>query len=89
MQIDTRILANSALLEELVDVFKTRSAPRWREEALDIFFRDFADEELDFQVKISENLLSNEDKAMVFCKMPLRVRQHWIHRLRELHHQAP
>ncbi|KFA81673.1 hypothetical protein S40288_07217 [Stachybotrys chartarum IBT 40288] len=76
------------LLEEFLDLVRTRAAPRWREEALDLFFRDFADEELDLQVKISENVLSNENKAMVFCKMPDRVRQHWVKRFRELHHKS-
>lgn len=73
------------LVEELLDALKSRSVPRWREQALDIFFRDFAEEELDLQVKISENLLSNENKAMVFCKMPERVRHHWVGKYREMH----
>lgn len=72
-------------LEELLDALKSRAAPRWREQALDIFFRDFSSEELDLQVKISENILSNENKAMVFCKMPDRVRQHWVGKFREMH----
>jgi len=58
---------------------------QWREQALDMFFRDFADEDLDLQVKIAEGVLSNEGKAMVFCKMPVQVRQHWVRRLRETH----
>jgi hypothetical protein len=72
-------------LEEVVEAIKARAAPRWRELALDLFFREHADEELDLQVKISENVLSNETKAMVFCKMPDRVRQHWVGKFREMH----
>ena len=73
------------LVEELLDALRSRAAPRWREQALDIFFRDFSSEELDLQVKISENILSNENKAMVFCKMPERVRHHWVGKFREMH----
>lgn len=75
------------LLEEVLETLKTRAAPpRWREQALDIFFSEFSGEELDLQVKISENVLSNnENKAMVFCKMPPVVRQHWVGKFREMH----
>ena len=82
---DTLSMLHVPLLEEMVEALKHRAAPRWREQALEIFFRDFAGEELDLQVKISENVLSNEHKAMVFCKMPLRVRQHWVGQFREMH----
>lgn len=75
------------LLEEVLEALKARAAPpRWREQALDIFFQEFSNEELDLQVKISENVLSNnENKAMVFCKMPPHVRQHWVGKFREMH----
>lgn len=73
------------LVEEMLEALKSRGVPRWREQALDIFFRDFAAEEYDLQVKISENVLSNEHKALVFCKMPDRVRQHWVSKFREMH----
>jgi hypothetical protein len=73
------------LLEEILEAMKSRAPPRWKEQALDTFFRDFAAEEYDLQVKISENVLSNEHKAMVFCKMPERVRQHWVSKFREMH----
>ena len=82
---ETPAAFHSPLIEELLDALKSRAAPRWREQALDIFFRDFSSEELDLQVKISENILSNENKAMVFCKMPERVRQHWVGKFREMH----
>lgn len=74
-------------LEEALESLKARAAPpRWREQALDIFFQEFSTEELDLQVKISENVLSNnENKAMVFCKMPPLVRQHWVGKFREMH----
>jgi predicted rRNA methylase YqxC with S4 and FtsJ domains len=76
------------MLVELLEAVKARAVgPRWREEALDLFFRDFSTEDLDLQIKISENVLSNENKAMVFCKMPFRVRQHWVKRFREMHHK--
>ena len=75
-------------VEDLLDSLRTRAASQWREQALDIFFRDFAEEDLDLQVRVSECVLSNEGKAMVFCKMPLAVRQHWIRRFRgEIHHR--
>ncbi|KAJ4165456.1 hypothetical protein LMH87_007088 [Akanthomyces muscarius] len=57
------------------------SAP-WREQAVDLFYRDFSAEELDLQVKVPQELLSNEHTAMVFCKMPCQVREHWVRSLR-------
>jgi hypothetical protein len=80
-------VTHTPLVDELLEALRSRAAPppRWRESALDIFFRDFSGEELDLQVKISENILSNENKAMVFCKMPERVRQHWVSKFREMH----
>uniref|UniRef100_A0A0B7JN51 Uncharacterized protein n=1 Tax=Bionectria ochroleuca TaxID=29856 RepID=A0A0B7JN51_BIOOC len=77
--------AQLPLIEELLEALRTRAAPRWREQALDIFFQEFSEEELDLQVKISENVLSIENKAMVFCKMPRNVRQHWVGKFREMH----
>ncbi|KAL2214683.1 hypothetical protein CC79DRAFT_157191 [Sarocladium strictum] len=73
-------------LEDVVGALRSSAKmAQWREQALDMFFRDFADEDLDLQVKIAEGVLSNEGKAMVFCKMPVQVRQHWVRRLRETH----
>ncbi|KAG6003924.1 hypothetical protein E4U21_001602 [Claviceps maximensis] len=54
---------------------------RWCELALDQFFRDFADESMDLQIKIAENVLIHESKALIYCKMPWRVKQHWIKKL--------
>jgi len=59
----------------------------WTEQALDIFFREFLDEDMDLQLKIAEKMLTDENKAMVFCKMPEALRQHWVRRLREMHNQ--
>lgn len=82
-QTDSQLLSHAPVIEELVEAVRSRTSLRWQEEALDVFFRDFADEDLDLQVKISESVLINECKAMVFCKMPGRVRQHWVRRFKE------
>lgn len=82
-QVDGQVMAQGPLLEELIEAVRSRTSLRWQEEALDVFFRDFAEEDLDLQVTISERVLINESKAMVFCKMPTRVRQHWVRRFRE------
>lgn len=55
---------------------------QWREQAVDLFFRDFSSEELELQVRIPQELFSNEHTAMVFCKMPCQVREHWVRSLR-------
>ncbi|KAF5020225.1 hypothetical protein F66182_7742 [Fusarium sp. NRRL 66182] len=86
-QADSQTFSNGPAMEELVEAVKSRNSLRWQEEALDVFFRDFADEDLDLQVKISEGVLINECKAMVFCKMPSRVRQHWVKRFKESPHR--
>lgn len=68
---------------EALDYFSKASRSRmWREEAVDLLFKDFADEDADLKINISETVLSDEHKAMVFCKMPLHLRQHWIKKLR-------
>lgn len=59
----------------------------WTEQALDIFFREFSEEDMDLQLKIAEKMLTDDNKAMVFCKMPVALRQHWVRRLREMHNQ--
>ncbi|KAM0561351.1 hypothetical protein ACHAPJ_003230 [Fusarium lateritium] len=86
-QADSQNMSNGPSMDELVEAVRARNTLRWQEEALDIFFRDFADEDLDLQVKISEGVLINESKAMVFCKMPGRVRQHWVKRFKESPHR--
>ncbi|KOS21972.1 hypothetical protein ESCO_002092 [Escovopsis weberi] len=72
-----------AVLDEVVDLVKARGLRQWREEAVDLFFKDFSDETPDAQLKVTETILSDEHKAMLFCKMPLKLRQHWVSRLCE------
>ncbi|UNI15911.1 hypothetical protein JDV02_002395 [Purpureocillium takamizusanense] len=67
---------------------KPRAHPLWQELALDLFFKDFAEQDLDLQVKIAETVLCDEHRALVFCKMPWRVRQHWVKRLGEAHRET-
>ena len=73
----------------LADFLRT-GKPRlsWAEQALEIFFRDFADEDMDLQMKIAEKALADENKALVFCKMPATLRKHWVKRLREVHNRS-
>lgn len=82
--------ARTVLEDSLLELLRQRisPAPRWPEQALDIFFRDFSDEDMDLQLKIAEKALADENKAMVFCKMPAAVRRHWVKRLREVHNRA-
>jgi len=65
------------------DTIKTRAG--WSEQALEIFFRDFTQEDFDLQLKVAEKVLTDENKALVFCKMPVQLREHWVKRLREVH----
>ncbi|KAI1637879.1 Myb/SANT-like DNA-binding domain-containing protein [Biscogniauxia mediterranea] len=58
---------------------------KWPEQAVEIFFREFADEDADLQLKIAEKALTDENKAMVFVKMPPPLRRHWVGRLRDVH----
>lgn len=60
-----------------------RAVRQWREEAVDIFFRDFADESPEAQISISQSVLGDEHTAMVFCKMPNRVRERWVEMQRD------
>ncbi|KAJ4416276.1 hypothetical protein N0V85_002345 [Neurospora sp. IMI 360204] len=73
----------------LAEVFRfPKPKLSWAEQAVEIFFRDFAQEDMDFQLKVAEKALTDENKAMVFCKMPSHVRKHWIKRLREAHNRS-
>lgn len=54
---------------------------RWCELALEQFFRDFAAESMDLQIKIAEHVLIHESKALIYCKMPWRVKQYWVKKL--------
>lgn len=83
---------NRSLVEDgifaLADALKSRApTPRWPEQAMEIFFRDFADEDMDLQVKIAEKALTDANKAMMFCTMPVTLRKHWVKRLREVHNR--
>jgi hypothetical protein len=69
-------------------LLKARAPPRWPEQAMEIFFRDFADEDMDLQFKIAEKALTDDNKAMVFCKMPNALREHWVKKLREVHNRT-
>ncbi|KAI1340223.1 Myb/SANT-like DNA-binding domain-containing protein [Xylariaceae sp. FL0016] len=86
----TRHSSNVAgLVEEgivsLAEALKFRAPSRWPEQALEIFFREFAEEDADLQLKIAEKALTDDNKAMVFVKMTPVLRSHWVSRLREVH----
>ncbi|RYP54627.1 hypothetical protein DL769_010324 [Monosporascus sp. CRB-8-3] len=72
-------------LFSLADAFRARSPPKWQEQAVEILFRDFENEDMDLQLKIAEKALTDENKAMVFVKMTPALRMHWVGRLREVH----
>ncbi|KAL6889451.1 Myb/SANT-like DNA-binding domain-containing protein [Trichoderma longibrachiatum] len=76
---ETQSAGLQTIIEELS---KTSRARMWKEEAVDILFKEFANEDADLQIHVSENVLSDEHKAMVFCKMPLHLRQHWVRKHR-------
>ena len=76
------------LLSEVLRLGASRLRSSWQEQAMDIFFRDFYDEDLDLQLKIAEKALTDENKAMVFVKMPDVLRKHWVKRLREVHNRG-
>lgn len=59
------------------------STTRWPEQAMEIFFLEFADEDMDLQLRIAEKILTDTSKAVMFCKMPSMLRKHWVKRLRE------
>lgn len=69
----------------LAEALKARAAPRWPEQAVEILFREFTDEDPDLQLKIAEKALTDDNKAMVFVKMTPALRRHWVSRLREVH----
>ncbi|KAH0600862.1 hypothetical protein MHUMG1_01861 [Metarhizium humberi] len=49
------------------------SSSRWCELALEQFFKDFAGEDMDLQIRVAETVLINESRALVYCKMPCLV----------------
>jgi hypothetical protein len=82
----TNALVNQAVvLAEALRGAKLRNG--WSEQALEIFFREFSEEDMDLQLKIAEKVLTDDNKAMVFCKMTDQLRNHWVRRLREMHNQ--
>jgi hypothetical protein len=72
-------------LHTLADALRSRSTPKWPEQAVEILFRDFSEEDPDLQLKIAEKALTDENKAMVFVKSTPELRRHWVRRLREVH----
>lgn len=81
--------SSSSLVEDglfmLAEVLKTRAPPKWPEQAMEILFRDFSDEDPDLQLKIAEKAFADENKAMMFVKATPELRRHWVGRLREVH----
>lgn len=73
----------SDVLSKYATAAASASATRWPEQAMDIFFQEFADEDMDLQVRIAEKILTDTSKAVMFCKMPSILRRHWVKRLRD------
>jgi hypothetical protein len=86
------VMAGKQLLEEglgaIAEALKARVSTRWSEQAMDIFWREFSEEDMDLQLKIAEKVLGDENKAMAFCKMPATLRKHYVKRLREVHNRS-
>ncbi|CAK7204687.1 hypothetical protein SEUCBS139899_007446 [Sporothrix eucalyptigena] len=59
------------------------SATRWPEQAMEMFFSDFAEEEMEVQVRFAEKVLTDTNKAIMYCKMSMPLRKCWVNRLRE------
>ncbi|KAK8060683.1 hypothetical protein PG996_010613 [Apiospora saccharicola] len=74
-----------ALADALRSNNRSSHPPKWSEQAMEIFFREFADEDPDLQLKIAEKALTDENKALVFAKSTPELRRHWVGRLREVH----
>ncbi|KAG6019736.1 hypothetical protein E4U41_003123 [Claviceps citrina] len=71
------------------DAVRPCTVSRWCEMALEQFFRDFADESMDLQIEIAQHVLVDESKALIYCKMPWRVKQHWIKKLGQAFRKVP
>ena len=80
--------ALSALNDTLLRSRAASARPKWPEQAVEVFFRDFGDEDMDLQLKVAEKVLTDENKAMVFVKMPPQLRSHYISRLREANNRG-
>ncbi|GAP86980.1 hypothetical protein SAMD00023353_2401360 [Rosellinia necatrix] len=83
ISVPTGLVENGIM--SLAEALKARATPKWPEQAVEILFREFADEDLDLQLKIAEKALTDDNKAMVFVKMTPVLRRHWVSRLREVH----
>lgn len=66
---------------------KNRSGLQWQEMAVDLYFREFGHQDFDLQIRITESILRDEHRALVFCKMPWRLRQYWVSKWTEAHHR--
>lgn len=71
------------------DFLKATVNTRWREKALEMFFQEFADEDMDLQIRIAETVLTDENRALVYCKMPLCLKQHWLRALEDSFRKTP
>lgn len=80
-------LAENVRAARFAGTATTPATPRWSEQAMEIFFRDFANEDPDLQIKIGEKVLCDQNKATMFCMMPEELRKHWVKRLREVHNR--
>ncbi|OAA67098.1 hypothetical protein SPI_01674 [Niveomyces insectorum RCEF 264] len=83
----SRVDGIAGLLSDVLTKYATAttaaSTTRWPEQALETFFYEFADEDMDLQLRIAEKILTDTSKAVMFCKMPAVLRKHWVKRLRE------
>lgn len=77
------------LLIQLAEAVKLARPLRWPEQAMEIFFRDFSEEELVLQCSIAEKMLTDPNKALMFCKMTPELRRQWVKRLRDVHTRIP
>ncbi|KAL8408507.1 hypothetical protein RB594_007079 [Gaeumannomyces avenae] len=77
------------LLIQLAEAVKLSRPLRWPEQAMEIFFRDFSEEELVLQCSIAEKMLTDPNKALMFCKMTPELRRQWVKRLRDVHTRIP
>lgn len=77
------------LLIQLAEAVKLSRPLRWPEQAMEIFFRDFGEEELVLQCSIAEKMLTDPNKALMFCKMTPELRRQWVKRLRDAHTRIP
>jgi hypothetical protein len=88
--IERLLRENQGMLEQINCLLQARTAAtRWSEQAIDIFLRDFSNEDMDLQIKIAEKVLADESKAMVFVKFTPELREHWVKRLREVINNRP